>query len=104
MSRDTGTDLEALDELSETLAHVDDPSLIRRFFESLLTPSELHEMGSRWALVKLIDDGWSQRAIAQELGLSLCKITRGSKELKKENSAFARMVEISRNMAGQKEE
>jgi TrpR family trp operon transcriptional repressor len=29
-----------------------------------------------------------QRKIAEELGLSLCKITRGSRELKKEGSAF----------------
>ena len=48
----------------------------------------------RWELVKLIDDGMSQRNIAKELGLSLCKITRGSRELKKENSAFKRMIGI----------
>lgn len=96
MNRDDRIDFEALDELSTTLADVDDPTLIREFFESLFTPSEIHEMASRWALVKLIDEGWSQRAIAQELGLSLCKITRGSKELKKKNSAFARMIGISR--------
>ncbi|MBN2049833.1 MAG: helix-turn-helix domain-containing protein [Spirochaetales bacterium] len=99
MSHDTNDDREALKELSATLARVDDPSLIQAFFECLLTPSEIHEMASRWALVKLIDEGWSQRAIAQELGLSLCKITRGSRELKKENSAFARMIEIHRHFS-----
>ena len=96
MSQEDVTDFKSLTELSGTLARVDDPVLIQEFFECLFTPSEIHEMASRWALVKLIDEGWSQRAIAQELGLSLCKITRGSKELKKENSAFARMIEISR--------
>ena len=96
MSHKDSTDFESLAELAGALARVEDPVLITEFFKCLLTPSEIHEMASRWALVKLIDEGWSQRAIAQELGLSLCKITRGSKELKKENSAFARMIEISR--------
>ena len=31
-------------------------------------------------------------------GLSLCKITRGSKELKKENSPFRRMIELAREL------
>lgn len=97
MRNDESTDVEALTELSEVLSRVDDPALIKEFFESLFTVSETHEIASRWALVRLIDEGWSQRAIAHELGLSLCKITRGSKELKKENSAFARMIEIRRN-------
>jgi len=35
----------------------------------------------------------SQRNIAKDLGLSLCNITRGSKELKKEDSPFAVMIE-----------
>jgi TrpR family trp operon transcriptional repressor len=32
----------------------------------------------------------SQRGIAKDLGISLCKITRGFRELKKPNSAFRR--------------
>ncbi len=82
----------SIEEMSRVLAHIDDEKLIRRFLESLLTPSELDEIGSRWALVKLIDSGMSQRKIAGKLRLSLCKITRGSKELKKQNSAFAAFI------------
>lgn len=82
----------SIEEISRVLAHTDDENLIRRFLESLLTPSELEEIGSRWALVKLIDSGMSQRKIAGKLRLSLCKITRGSKELKKKNSAFAAFI------------
>ncbi|MBI9104171.1 MAG: transcriptional regulator [Spirochaetales bacterium] len=83
-----------LNELSEAFAKTDNPVLIREFLGSLLTPNELQEVSTRWALVKLIDDGMSQRNIARELGLSLCKITRGSKELKKENSPFQEMIGI----------
>ncbi len=65
-----------------------DANLIESFLYSLLTPAEADEMAKRWALVKELAQGTAQRKIAEELGLSLCKITRGSRELKKENSAF----------------
>ncbi len=81
-------------EMSEHLARTDDPDLIEEFLPCLLTQNELQEVASRWALVKLIDQGVSQRKISNELGLSLCKITRGSKELKKDNSPFKRMIDL----------
>jgi TrpR family trp operon transcriptional repressor len=89
---------EALWEMSMTLAHTDDAELIEEFFYSILTPSEQETIAARWELVKLIDQGYSQRKISEMLGLSLCKITRGSKELKKENSAFARMIHAFRQV------
>jgi len=84
-----------LAELSRALATAGDPSLIEEFLYSLFTEAEADEMAKRWALVKRLADGVPQRAIASELGLSLCKITRGSRELKKENSAFERMLGVA---------
>jgi len=43
--------------------------------------------------VKRLDRGQSQRAIAAELGLSLCKITRGSRVLKQPDSALRAFLE-----------
>ena len=86
----------AIKELSATLAATDDSELIEDFLESILTPNEISEVSSRWELVKQIDEGVSQRKIAEKLGLSLCKITRGSKELKKEGSSFKKMIDIWR--------
>lgn len=83
-----------LNELSEVLAQAKDPKLIKNFLDSLLTKSEVAAISSRWALVRLLSMGVSQRTIARELGLSLCKITRGSKELKKVDSPFAKMIGI----------
>ena len=54
---------------------------------------ELKDIGSRWELVKRLDEGESQRKIAKDLHLSLCKITRGSKELKKKNAVLKRFIE-----------
>jgi len=72
-----------------------DASLIEDFLVCLLTPSEMDEIAKRWALVKEIATGRPQREIAKDLGLSLCKITRGSRELKKEDSAFKSMLELA---------
>ena len=96
----TLTDLHqiALREMSAALARTADAELIADFLYSILTPSEQDTIAARWELVKLIDQGVSQRKISDMLGLSLCKITRGSKELKKENSAFARMIHAFRQV------
>jgi len=79
-------------EIAELLARVEDPRLIAAFLKSLLTRRELEEVDGRWELVKRLARGESQRAIARRLGMSLCKITRGSRELKKRNSAFRRVL------------
>lgn len=85
----------AFEELSLALSRAADPQLIREFLACLLTPKELQEVSSRWALVREIDSGTTQREIARKLGLSLCKITRGSRELKKVDSPFKRMIDLS---------
>lgn len=83
-----------LRELAAALALCDDEDMIEDFLSGLFTAAEVREMGKRWALVRLLDDGMSQRNIAKNLGLSLCKITRGSKELKKSESPFRSMIEL----------
>jgi TrpR family trp operon transcriptional repressor len=75
------------------LAKTNDPKLIEGFLKSILTPKEAEEIASRWSLVCLLDEGLSQRKIAKKLQISLCKITRGSRELKKPNSAVKQMVQ-----------
>ena len=80
-------------ELAQTLAKTIDSELIESFLRALLTPAETADIAARWALVKALDQGQPQREIAKNLGVSLCKITRGSRELKKENSAFRRILE-----------
>ena len=84
---------ENLKELSLTLSRVKDSALIEEFLRCLLTPAKIADIAGRWALVKALRDKTSQREIAKDLGVSLCKITRGSRELKKRDSAFARILE-----------
>ena len=49
-------------EIARVLAVTDDPQLIEGFLKSILTKSEIDEISSRWELVKLLNDGMSQRA------------------------------------------
>jgi TrpR family trp operon transcriptional repressor len=84
-----------ISELSRALAKTADPALISAFLRCLLTPAEIRDIAARWALVKALDKKIPQREIARELGVSLCKITRGSRELKKANSAFRRVLDMT---------
>ena len=89
---------DSMDELSKTLASVNDSALLKDFLKALLTPQEYNAVAARWALVRLLDQGMTQRKIAETLGLSLCKITRGSREMKKEESSFRKMVDICKSL------
>ena len=89
---------DSMEELSQTLASVNDSVLLKDFLKALLTPQEYNAVAARWALVRLLDQGMTQRKIAETLGLSLCKITRGSREMKKEESSFRKMVDICKSL------
>jgi TrpR family trp operon transcriptional repressor len=74
------------DQIVDVLCQIQDRQQMRRFLEEILTPTELHDLALRWELMKRLSEGVSQRQIAGEMGISLCKITRGAKVLKKEDS------------------
>ncbi len=80
-------------ELARIFADIEDPELIEQFLVCMLTPREIKEIARRWSLVKMLDRGESQREIARKLEMSLCKITRGSRELKKRGSAFKKVLD-----------
>ena len=82
---------ENLAELSLALAQTGDSHLVKDFLHCLLTPAELADIAARWALVKALKQKIPQREIAGDLGISLCKITRGSRELRKPGSAFQKI-------------
>lgn len=84
---------QGLHELYDIVAEMKDAQLIEEFFGCLFTPSERKDIANRWLLVKEIDNGTTQRDIAKMFGMSLCKITRGSKELKKPDSAFRKILD-----------
>lgn len=65
--------------LPEAFLAVRDLEAMDRFFDEIFTQAERETLSLRWVLMTGLAEGKSQRAIAAELGLSLCKITRGAK-------------------------
>jgi len=85
---------ENLSELASAIAKTNDAALIENFLRRILTPTETANIASRWALVKALEQKIPQREIAKSLGISLCKITRGSREMKSPDKAFQKMLEL----------
>ena len=83
---------ENIAELAQVLSLVKEGELVEDFLYCLLTQAEIADIAGRWALIKALKQKIPQREIAKSLGLSLCKITRGSREMKKENSGFMRVL------------
>lgn len=88
---------ETITELCHLINQSKDEKFLIEFFECLFTKPELKDIANRWLLVKEIDAGTTQREIAKKFSMSLCKITRGSKELNKDGSAFRKMLELYKN-------
>jgi TrpR family trp operon transcriptional repressor len=95
---------ENLSELALALAETKDSALIKNFLRRLLTPAEISDVAARWALVKALELKIPQREIAKTLGLSLCKITRGSKEMKNPDQAFQKMLAAVRKKQAKKKD
>ncbi|KAA3613142.1 MAG: transcriptional regulator [Calditrichaeota bacterium] len=79
-------------QICDLLAETNDSSKINHLLESFFTPAELADLDSRWEILKRLNKGETQRKIAKDLHLGLCKITRGSKELKKPNSILKKII------------
>lgn len=88
---------ETIKELCHLMMEANDEAFLNEFFACLFTKPELKDIANRWLLVKEIDAGTTQREIAKKFGMSLCKITRGSRELSKPDSAFRKMLEMLKN-------
>lgn len=84
--------LQNLNEIIELFAENSDPREVKKLFEELFTQGELMDIAKRWYIMRELYKGTPQRKIAEDLEVSLCKITRGSKVLKQEGSKFRRIL------------
>ena len=80
-------------QICDLLASTNDSNEINLLLNSFFTPAEIADLDSRWEILKRLNRGDTQRSIANELHLGLCKITRGSKELKKPNSILKKIID-----------
>ena len=84
------------DGICSVLCGIHQSDQMKDFLEEILTPAERDDLALRWQLMKMLQDGIPQRQIASELGISLCKITRGAKILKNDQSISKRYLESRR--------
>ena len=80
------------DELIAVFAGTNNKKEMNKLFEELFTQREKYDFALRWRLLKELHDGTTQREIASKLGISLCKITRGSRILKDSKSQIAKIL------------
>lgn len=80
-------------ELMSVFANLKDTGEMTLFFQEILTPKEIEAVTLRWQLLKELHNGKTQRSIATQHKLSLCKITRGSKLLKQNNSITKKILD-----------
>jgi TrpR family trp operon transcriptional repressor len=78
--------------LLEVILELDNLDDLNCFFEDIFTPAELEDISLRWKLLKDLHKGLTQRKIADKYGISLCKITRGSKILKNKDSLVFKIL------------
>ncbi|MDA3831912.1 MAG: Trp family transcriptional regulator [Spirochaetales bacterium] len=86
-----------LNELIEVFTRVNSYEHMQKLFEELFTMKEKYDFALRWRLLKDLQKKIPQREIAQNLGISLCKITRGSKILKEDDSITRKLIEELNN-------
>lgn len=82
------------DDLIDVFTRISDVEEMKLFIEEILTPKEIQDLSLRWTLLQELERGKTQRNIAAQYGISLCKITRGSKILKKDQSVVKKYLRM----------
>jgi len=77
----------------QALCDVTEHAEMAKFLDELLTDREREALSLRWELMRQLKEGKTQRAIAENLHVSLCKVTRGNRILKNENSISKQLLE-----------
>lgn len=70
-----------LQELYELFSSINNEKEAELLLKDILTPAELESIAERWQLVQQLHSGKPQREIAKHLGVSISKITKGSRML-----------------------
>lgn len=89
MNRNMANEIE---KIAGIFASEEDSDVIKNFMLEILTKSEAETLSKRWRILEMLKEGQTQRTIAKELGVSLCKVTRGSQILKNSKSAIAKYL------------
>ena len=84
--------MDNIKEISKIISKIRTDKEAYFFLKEIMTDSELATLSKRWRILKMLSDGRTQRDIAKELNVSLCKVTRGSKILKDKNAIVTNLI------------
>ncbi|MDE2311599.1 MAG: hypothetical protein KGJ93_00710 [Patescibacteria group bacterium] len=78
----------------ESLLHnaAKSPALLHEFLGDLLSLKEYKDLAVRWQIVKLMEQGFSNRQIIKRLKVSPVTVTRGAKEMFNKHGGFRLML------------
>ncbi len=77
-----------LQELYALIASIDSTEEAETLLQDLLTPSEVESLAERWQEIQMLAAGMTQRDVAKKLGISISKVTRGSRMLRYGTGGF----------------
>lgn len=86
-----------MNEIYQILNNLKNEKDISTFLSEILTDNEIETLSKRWRILKLLAEGETQRQIAKDLNVSLCKVTRGSKILKNKNAITTKFLIKEKN-------
>jgi TrpR-related protein YerC/YecD len=89
------------DALIDAILRLDSRDEAERFLRDLCTLGELRDMGQRWAVVRLLDDGLHYAEISKRTGASTATITRIASWLNHGEGGYRRMLEKLKSTAGE---
>ncbi len=84
--------MENIQNISKLVKNLHTEAEVESFFKELLTESEIETLSKRWRILEMLKQGYTQREIAKDLQVSLCKVTRGAKILKDKDSILAKFL------------
>lgn len=82
-----------MNRIAAILSSVTDEEEMAKLLQELFTANELEALDLRWQLMRQLKAGKTQRQIANDLHVSLCKVTRGNKILKDKTSVSNRLLD-----------
>ena len=75
-------------DLYNLFAQVENVQEAKLLLNDILTLQELESLAERWQLIQSLHSGKPQREISKDLGISISKITRGSRMLQYGSGGF----------------
>ncbi|MFC1640904.1 Trp family transcriptional regulator [Patescibacteria group bacterium] len=71
-----------LNQLAAEFLKIEDQKVMKDFLAAILTPQELEQLPVRLEIIRRLKKGEAQHKIAEDLGIGIATVTRGSRMLK----------------------